>query len=117
MQMFKAYDFITKDLSRAFSLTKFWKKLLKNQIIFTVDDTDFGYSLEENKIIRIVGKFDTKQNKWIKKTKNVIMSDVINLSFTPLYKKKGSIKAINLDIKCVNGIDIKCIIAMRLDNL
>lgn len=82
-----AQDILLRELRQAPGQKKLWKKIAPQEIIWTNNAVDIGWSFEKNHLIRYEGSYSSKLEQWSQTTKSIVGSlKVFNIEITTIKK-------------------------------
>ncbi len=85
--LLNSFDILSADLKQAPSLLNHWKKITDRELIWTSGDTDIGWRVKNDILLRIHGMFNMSRDQWTKKTKSIASTGVRSIHFD-IEKKK-----------------------------
>ncbi len=76
-----AHDLLVRDIHRASSQRKDWKKIEPDMLIWHVDTKDIGWHHKKGQLLRLEGNFDVSTNTWHKKVQSVVAQSITSVRF------------------------------------
>ncbi len=86
---------ITGDLAYAPITKNKWKKITPQEVIWHHNNSDYGFKISHQRIMRSKGIFNQHTNKWVKRAKSVVLYPVTSLNFS-LQEKNSSVTAVTI---------------------
>ena len=114
VQVALALDHFYDDISYASSEPSAWKVATTTKVIFRYKGKDCGWYRYKGNLVRVLGYYDEKKNRWSEKATSLILTSLASLSFTFIQEnehmkgvllrltKKVGVKSVALE--CFNAL-------------
>ncbi len=92
-QLYAAHDALARDLACASKNKEQWKKITDSCCIWSTNNRDICWQLEDRKLVRLAGTYNATTQSWQKKVKNIVATGVKKIEFI-LIVNNGQIQVV-----------------------
>jgi len=79
--LYGAHDQLVHDIRLAPAERAAWKKIEKQELVWRGKKEDMGWSVKDDRLLRLTGQYHAENNKWHKKVTSVVLTSVKSVAF------------------------------------